>query len=140
MDLNEAKEILTQDAGEYGYYIKKSYNYYITSKNPKCHFVGTDKGSMEEYAGAAEAILEPAEEALKKLMKPGFFKCLFGKKVQESYKNETPDEVIELALEVFKHSCYDLDWDVYTLAEMGKDWLKDYIQELNDKEMRRACM
>ena len=30
--------------------------------------------------------------------------------------------------------------DVYTLAEMGEDWLKDYLRELNDKEMYRACM
>jgi hypothetical protein len=75
---------LTQTASlEYTYYIKKSYNYYITPKNPDCHFVGTDKGSMEEYAGAAEAILEPAEETLKKMMKPGFFKRLFGKKKVE---------------------------------------------------------
>jgi hypothetical protein len=132
---------LTQDASEYSYYIKKSYNYYIAPKNPECHYVGTDKGSMEEYAGAAESILEPAEEALKKMMKPGFFKRLFGKKnVQESYKNEIPDNVMELAEEVLNHSCYDLDWDVYTLAEMGEDWLKDYLRELNDKEMYRACM
>ena len=68
---------LTQKADEFGYYIKKSYNYYITPKNPECRFEGKDKGSMEEYAGAAEAILEPAEEALKKLMKPGFFKRVF---------------------------------------------------------------
>lgn len=132
---------LTKNADEFGYYIKDRYNYYITPKNPECHFVGKDKGSMEEYAGAAEAILEPAEEALKKLMKLGFFKRLFGKKkVQESYKNENPDEVIELALKVFKHSCYDLDLDVYALAEMGKDWLKDYLQELNDTEMSRDCI
>jgi hypothetical protein len=73
--------------------------------------------------------------------KPGFFKRIFGKKnVQESYKNEIPDDVMELAEEVLNHSFYDLDWDVYTLAEMGKDWLKDYLQELNDKEMRIACM
>ena len=39
---------------------------------------------MEEYAGSAEAILEPAEEALKKLMKPGFFKRLF--------KNESAED------------------------------------------------
>lgn len=132
---------LTQDASEYSYYIKNSYNYYITPKHPECRFEGTDKGSMKEYAGAAEAILEPAEEALKKLMKPGLFKRIFGKKkVQESYKNEIPDDVMELAEEVLNHSFYDLDWDVYTLAEMGKDWLKDYLQELNDKEMRIACM
>jgi hypothetical protein len=73
--------------------------------------------------------------------KPGFFKRIFGKKkVEESYKNEIPDDVMELALEVLNHSCYDLDWDVYELAEMGEDWLKDYLRELNDKEMRRACM
>lgn len=47
---------------------------------------------------------------------------------------------MELALEILNHSCYDLDWDVYELAEMGEDWLKDYLQELNDKEMRIACM
>lgn len=47
---------------------------------------------------------------------------------------------MELAEEVLNHSFYDLDWDVYTLAEMGKDWLKYYLQELNDKEMRIACM
>lgn len=73
--------------------------------------------------------------------KPGLFKRIFGKKkVQESYKNEIPDDVMELAEEVLNHSFYDLDWDVYTLAEMGKNWLKDYLQELNDKEMRIACM
>ena len=75
---------LTQDVDETGYYIKNRYNYYITPKNPECHYEGKDKGSMEEYAGAAESILEPAEEALKNLLKPGFFKRIFGKKkVQE---------------------------------------------------------
>ena len=73
--------------------------------------------------------------------KPGFFKRIFGKKkVEESYKNEIPDDIMELALEILNHSYYDLDWDVYELAEMGEDWLKDYLQELNDKEMRIACM
>ena len=52
----------------------------------------------------------------------------------ESYKNEIPDDVMELAEEVLNHSFYDLDMDVYALAEMGKDWLKDYLQELNDKD------
>ena len=52
----------------------------------------------------------------------------------ESYKNEIPDDVMELAEEVLNHSFYDLDMDVYELAEMGKDWLKDYLQELNDKD------
>lgn len=78
---------LIQEVDETGYYIKNSYNYYITPKNPECHFEGTDKGSMEEYAGAAEAILEPAEKALKKLMKPGFFKRLF--------RNESVEDAIE---------------------------------------------
>ena len=41
---------------------------------------------------------------------------------------------MELAEEVLNHSFYDLYWDVYTLAEMGKDWLKYYLQELNDKD------
>ena len=75
---------LTQDVDETGYYIKNRYNYYITPKNPECHYEGKDNGSMEEYAGAAESILEPAEEALKKLMKPGFFKRLF--------KNESAED------------------------------------------------
>jgi len=55
-------------------------------------------------------------------------------------EDQIPDNVMELALEVLHHSFYDLDMDVYALAEMGEDWLKDYLQELNDKEMRFACM
>ena len=57
----------------------------------------------------------------------------------ESYKNEIPDDVMDLALEVYNHSCYNLDYDVYQLAEMGEDWLKEELNELNDKEMRIAC-
>ena len=93
------------------------------------------------YDGPAKDILKPGEKKLNKLTQPGFFKRIFGKKkVEESYKNEIPDDVMELAEEVLTHSFYDLDWDVYELAEMGEDWLKDYLQELNDKEMRIACM
>ena len=93
------------------------------------------------FDGPVKDILKPGEKTLTKLNKPGLFKRIFGKKkVQESYKNEIPDDVMELAEEVFNHFCYDLDWDVYTLAEMGKDWLKDYLRELNDKEMRIACV
>ena len=58
----------------------------------------------------------------------------------ESYKNEIPDDVMDLVLEVYNHSCYNLDYDVYQLAEMSEDWLKDLLNELNDREMRRACM
>lgn len=77
-------------------------------------------------------------EAQEILNKAGYL--LEDKYIQESYKNEIPDDTMELALEVLNHFCYDLDWDVYTLAEMGEDWLKDYLRELNDKEMRIACV
>ena len=90
---------------------------------------------------AVEDIVRPGKEYIEDKIKPGLFKRIFGKKkVQESYKNEISDDVMELAEEVFNHFCYDLDWDVYTLAEMGEDWLKDYLRELNDKEMRIACV
>ena len=116
---------------EWGYSISKDDEY---SYNPCISPVNV-------YDGPAKDILKPGETKLNKLTQPGFFKRIFGKKkVEESYKNEIPDNVMELAEEVLNHSFYDLDWDVYELAEMGEDWLKDYLQELNDKEMRIACM
>ena len=118
---------------------KMSWGYTVT-KEDKCYY-DPCMSSINCYTGPVKDICKPAEKKLNKLTQPGFFKRLFGNKnVQESYKNEIPDNVMELAEEVLNHSCYDLDWDVYTLAEMGEDWLKDYLRELNDKEMYRACM
>ena len=62
------------------YTVKKNYKYYVTKKNPECHYLGKDNGYMEEYGGSEEEILKPAEEALAKLNKPGFFKRM-GKKI-----------------------------------------------------------
>lgn len=59
------------------YTIKKCYKYYVSKKNPEIHYLGKDKGSMDEYAGSEEEILKPAEEALAKLNRPGFFKRVF---------------------------------------------------------------
>ena len=98
-------------------------------------------GEPPAFYGKLEDIVRPGKEYIEDKIKPGLFKRIFGKKkVQESSKNLIPDDTMELAEEVFNHFCYDLDWDVYTLAEMGEDWLKDYLRELNDKEMRIACV
>ena len=49
------------------------------------------------FDGPVKDILKPGEKTLTKLNKPGLFKRIFGKKkVQESYKNEIPDDVMEL--------------------------------------------
>ena len=98
-------------------------------------------GEPPAFYGKLEDIVRPGKEYIEDKIKPGLFKRIFGKKkVQESSKNLISDDTMELAEEVFNHFCYDLDWDVYTLAEMGEDWLKDYLRELNDKEMRIACV
>ena len=116
-----------------------SWGYTVTNED-KCYY-DPCISYIKCYTGPVKDIWKPAEKKLNKLTQPGFFKRIFGKKkVEESYKNEIPDDVMELAEEVLNHSFYDLDWDVYELAEMGEDWLKDYLQELNDKEMRIACM
>lgn len=62
------------------YTIKKRYKYYVSKKNPECHYLGKDNGYMEEYGGSEEEILKPVEEALSKLNKPGLFKRI-GKKI-----------------------------------------------------------
>ena len=118
---------------------KYAAKYYFTIKGDTYKRNGF--GEPPAFYGKLEDIVRPGKEYIEDAIKPGFFKRIFGKKnVQESYKNEIPDDVMELAEEVLNHSFYDLDWDVYELAEMGEDWLKDYLQELNDKEMRIACM
>ena len=113
--------------------------YYFTIKGDTYKRNGF--GEPPAFYGKLEDIVRPGKEYIEDKIKPGLFKRIFGKKkVQESSKNLIPDDTMELAEEVFNHFCYDLDWDVYTLAEMGEDWLKDYLRELNDKEMRIACV
>ena len=118
---------------------KYAAKYYFTIKGDTYKRNGF--GEPPAFYGKLEDIVRPGEEYIEDKIKPGLFKRIFGKKkVQESSKNLIPDDTMELAEEVFNHFCYDLDWDVYTLAEMGEDWLKDYLRELNDKEMRIACV
>lgn len=118
---------------------KYAAKYYFTIKGDTYKRNGF--GEPPAFYGKLEDIVRPGKEYIEDKIKPGLFKRIFGKKkVQESSKNLIPDDTMELAEEVFNHFCYDLDWDVYTLAEMGEDWLKDYLRELNDKEMRIACV
>ena len=70
------------DSNGLTYKVIKNYKYYVSKKNPKCHYLGKDNGYMEEYGGSEEEILKPAEEALTKLNRPGFFKRV-GKKINK---------------------------------------------------------
>lgn len=118
---------------------KYAAKYYFTIKGDTYKRNGF--GEPPAFYGKLEYIVRPGKEYIEDKIKPGLFKRIFGKKkVQESYKNEIPDDIMELAEEVYNHSCYNLDYDIYQLAEMGEDWLKDLLNELNDREMRRACM
>ena len=105
------------------YTVKKCYKYYVSKKNPEIHYLGKDNGYMEEYGGSEEEILKPAEEALAKLNKPGFFKRLFHKEsAQESVETLSKagflveasdkaksirDQITRAAIEKFEEIPYD---------------------------------
>jgi len=59
------------------------------------------------------------------------------KKIKES---SDPDDFYIL----YKMTINGQDYKLYAGEEdftiAGEDWLKDYLRELNDKEMYRACM
>lgn len=58
----------------------------------------------------------------------------------ESFEGEVSPKKQELIEAILNHSCYDLDWSYYQLADKDEEWLRDYLNVLNDREMRRACM
>lgn len=58
----------------------------------------------------------------------------------EGIHEKITPEKHELIRKIISHPCYDLDLMYVQLAEMDEDWLKNYLEELYDKEMRRACM
>ena len=65
------------------------FNWGYTVKNTNEYYQDFSESHIPCYKGPIKDICKPAEEALKKLMKPGFFKRVFGKKkVEESYKND----------------------------------------------------
>lgn len=69
------------------------------------------------------------DEAITELEEHGY--------IVEASKNLISPEVDELVNDIMAHPCFDQyadEWDYYSLAQMGIEWLKEFLNELETQE------